>query len=166
MIPHPDKKRIGFCRNMARKKLNKYFLEFPPFKLPIPIVDIARYFRFEIFELNNLGKHQRAIKYVQEGRKLIGINSTFSLVNRRFSIGHELGHDFLGHPSEDECSKDEVKFYDREADEFSAEMLIPFEDLKIRIQKNSSISDLISLYNVSEQALFLKIQNQNLLKFL
>ena len=160
-----DKKRIGFCREVARKKLDKYFLSFPPFRLPVPIQDIVKYFGYEVFQLTDLGKHQRAIKYELENRKLIGINSSYPLVNQRFSLGHELGHDLLGHPKEDECDEDERKIYDKEADEFSAEMLIPFEDLKLRIKSGSNVPSLAKLYLVSETALIIKIQNQNLLKY-
>jgi len=163
-----DKKRIGFCREMARKKLDKFFSKFPPFILPIPVFEIVKSFGYEIYPLNDLGKHQRAIKYEikSENRKLIGLNSTYPLVNQRFSLGHELGHELLGHPNEDECDEDERKVCDREADEFSAELLIPFDDLKIKLKKKVSIPELARIYLVSEQALILKINNQNLLKYI
>lgn len=167
MLPPPDKKRIGFCREMARKKLDKFFKHTPPFSLPIPINKIAEFYGFEIYKLDTLGKYQRAMKFEDksEKRKLIGLNSTYPLVNQRFSIGHELGHNFLNHPNEDECDEDERKLYDREADEFSAELLIPFEDLKIKVKNKINIPDLAKVYLVSETALVIKIQNQNLLKY-
>lgn len=164
----PDKKRIGYSREMARKMLDEFFRNSPPIRLPVPILDVAKYYGFEIYPLDNLNTHQRALKFEVPGedRKLIGINSQYPLVNQRFSIGHELGHFYLAHPAEGETDEDETKIYDKEADEFSAELLIPYNILKEKLISGLKPKELAILFLVSEQALFIKIQNQNLIKYL
>ena len=161
---NPIKKRKGFARDMARKTLDEYFLRNPPIRIPIPIDKVAEFYGFEIFELNDLNEHQRAIKkeIKSENRKLIGLNASYPFVNKRFSIGHELGHHFLGHEEEDDCHNEENIVNNREADEFSAELLIPLSILKKLLKEKNSPAEIARLLIVSEQALWLKIINQNL----
>jgi len=161
-------KRKGYCRKFARKIVNDYFKNNPPIELPIPVEKLATYNGFEIFELDSLGANQRAIFYNSkiENRKLIGINKDYHINNKRFSIGHELGHYFLGHPPEFDCTEDEIKVYNQEADEFSGELLLPLDLLKEKIKEIKNIKELATIFQVSEQALFIKIQNQGLLKHL
>lgn len=164
----PDKKRIGYAREMARKMLEEFFRNNSPEILPIPIFEVAKYFGFEVYELDNLGPHQRAIKFEMPGedRKFIGINSKYPLVNQRFSIGHELGHFYLAHPREGDTDDDETKIYDQEADEFGAELLMPYKMLKAKVLERINTKELAKIFLVSEQALFIKLQNQNLIKHL
>ena len=83
-----EKKRIGYPRQKARIVLNEYFAKSPTFRLPIPIQEIAESYGFEIYELDNLSKHQRALKmeFSGENRKFIGLNSSYHRHNQRFSI--------------------------------------------------------------------------------
>ena len=160
-----EKKRIGYARSLARKVIKEYFKKNPPETLPIPIEKIAEYNGFEIFDLDSLNANQNAIVYFlnEENRKLIGINKNYHVHNKRFSIGHELGHYFIGHPPESECTEEEVKLYNQEADEFSAEILMPLNLLKSKIKELKDAKKVASLFLVSEQALWIKIKNQNLI---
>lgn len=160
-------KRKGYCRTLARKVIKEYFEKNPPVQIPIPVDKIAIYNGFEIFDLETLDKNQRAIFYnnKEENRKLIGINKNYHIHNKRFSIGHELGHYFLGHPPEFECTDEEIKLYNQEADEFSSELLLPLDLLKEKIKKIKDLKVLSNIFQVSEQALFIKVSNQGLLKY-
>jgi Zn-dependent peptidase ImmA (M78 family) len=160
------KKRTGYIRKRARKIIDDYFTKNPPKNIPIPIDIIAQYSGFEIYELETMDSKQRAIFYnlKEEKRKLIGLNKNYHIHNKRFSIGHELGHYFLGHPPESECTEEEIKLYNQEADEFSGELLIPLELLKQKIKEIKDPQKIATLFNVSEQALWIKIQNQGLIK--
>ena len=164
----PDlKKRRGYCRKLARKVINDYFKENPPVEIPIPVEKIAIFNGFEIFDLESIDPNQRAmfLDSKEDNRKFIGLNKNYHLHNKRFSIGHELGHHFLGHPPESECSEEEIKLYNQEADEFSGELLIPLELLKEKIIEIKDVKKISHLFQVSEQALFIKINNQGLLKY-
>lgn len=165
---HSEGKHIGYARQKARTVLQEYFTKNPPERLPIPVREIAEFHGFEIYELKTMNKHQRAIKQdVQsEGRKLIGLNANYHRHNQRFSIGHELGHYFLGHPPEEDCDEDQIKLYNSEADEFSAELLMPFSMLKEKLVEIKDIPSLAKVFDVSEQALSIKISQQKLLSIL
>jgi len=167
-IDSSDKKRSGYPRKVARTLLKDYFAKNPPFTLPIPIKEIAEFYRFEVYELASLNKHQRGIKVenTEEKRKLIGVNEIYSVTNKRFTIGHEMGHDFLGHPPESECSEEEIRIFNSEADEFSAEMLMPLDILKTKIKEIRDVKKIAKLFLVSEEALWIKIKNQHLLNLL
>ena len=106
-----DNKRVGYARELARKTINEYFTNNPPQVLPIPIKDIAEYHGFELYDLDTMNENQKAIVYFlpEDGRKLIGVNRKYHIHNQRFSIGHELGHYFISHPIEAECTDDEYK---------------------------------------------------------
>ena len=160
-------KRTGYCRKLARNILTNYFKYYPPLEPPIPIEKIAEFNGFEIYELDSLNQNHRGVFFnlKEEKRKLIGINKNFHEHNKRFSIGHELGHYFLDHPPESDCSDEEIKTYNQEADEFSGELLLPLELLKTKIKTIKDVKELAKLFQVSEQALFIKIQNQGLLKY-
>ena len=163
-----NKKRKGYPREMARKILNEYFLRNSPFQLPIPVKEIATFYGYEIYQLDSLGEHQRALKreLKEENRKLIGLNRNYHPHNQRFSIGHELGHHFLGHPIEDDCEQNEIKIFNQEADEFSAELLMPLDHLKEKLKILKDPNKVAQLFDVSVEALWIKIQNQNLISFL
>ena len=160
-------KRRGYCRKLARKVINDYFKENPSIELPIPVEKIAIYNGFEMFDLESLDSNQRAIFFnsKEDNRKLIGLNKNYHIHNKRFSIGHELGHYFLGHPPEFDCNEEEIKVYNQEADEFSGELLLPLEILKEKIKEVKDVKELARIFQVSDQALFIKIQNQGLLKY-
>lgn len=167
MIELP-KKRLGHPRDVARRVLGEYFDKHPPISLPVPIDKIAEANGFEIIPLDSLDKNHRAILQIlpEENRKLIGLNTRYRRHNHRFSIGHELGHYFLGHPVEDDSSDEEVIVFDREADEFSAELLIPLAQLKDALTKLKDVKALARLFDVSEEALWRKIDGQHLLSLL
>lgn len=162
------KKRVGYPRESARSLLMQYFTKHPPLSLPIPVENIAEYLGFEIIPLEQLDSGHCALKIEipEEGRKLIGINSKYHIHNRRFSIGHELGHHIMGHPVESDCSDEEIKIFNSEADEFAAELLIPADELKSRLKKVKDPKALAIEFQVSEQALWIKMKSQNLLKLL
>jgi Zn-dependent peptidase ImmA (M78 family) len=162
------KKRSGYARESARSLLKEFFRNYPPVRYPVPVEEIVQYLGFELHLLDNLDENHRAIKLelLDEDRKLIGLNAKYHIHNRRFSMGHEIGHHVLAHPSESDCSDEEIKTYNQEADEFAGELLIPLEELKRRMKLNKDVKSLAKEFLVSEQALWIKIQNQNLLNLL
>ena len=161
------KNSIGHIRKMARNILKEYFSDHQNIIKPIPIDDIAKKFNIEIHYLDSLEKSHKAIKHIspEDGRLLIGINKHYHIHSQRFSIGHELGHHFLGHPPESKYTNDEIICYNHEADEFSAEILMPLSELKQALKKDS-IDDIAKALCVSRDALFIKIKNSNLLRYI
>ena len=165
---NPDGKHIGYARQKARSILQEYFAKNPPERLPVPIKEIAELYGFEIYELKTMSKHQRAIKQdvPSENRKLIGVNASYHRHNQRVSIGHELGHYFLGHPPEEDCDDEQIKLFNSEADEFSAELLMPLDMLKQKLVELKDVPNVARTFDVSEQALWIKISGQRLTNLL
>ncbi|MBD3253513.1 MAG: ImmA/IrrE family metallo-endopeptidase [Candidatus Lokiarchaeota archaeon] len=161
-------KQIAFCRQKARNILKEFENRQGEIQLPVPIDEIASFYGFEIYPLETIPNEQSAIIILDSDskRKLIGINSNHHNNRQRFSIGHELGHFFLSHPSEKECDEDEIKLYNRQADEFSAELLIPLKLLKTSIKEIKDIGLLAKKFGVSEQAIWIKIKQQKLLNMI
>lgn len=164
----PEGKHVSYARQKARSVLQEYFTKDPPIRLPIPVREIAAVHGFEIYELKSMNKHHRALKQdiPSEGRKLIGLNANYHRHNQRFSIGHELGHHFLGHSPEEDCDEEQIKLFNSEADEFSAELLMPLDMLKEKLVEMKDIPSIAKAFDVSEQALWIKICEQRLLSLL
>lgn len=158
-----EKKRVGFARNQARNLLKRY-QSTTGIKIDyeVPIIDIAEYLGFQIEFLDSLSDHHSAIIYPED--MLIGLNGRHHPHRQRFSLGHELGHHLLKHPPEFDVSPEEAKICNKEADEFSGELLVPLNALKHALNHTTAISELSNLFNVSQEVLTIKILNQNLLK--
>jgi Zn-dependent peptidase ImmA (M78 family) len=83
---------------------------------------------------------------------LIEVNADRSLTTQRFSVGHELGHKKMGHRG---CGTDAKQ--EREANVFAAELLMPLSLLKKAIGKHRSLGDLARLFQVSKEAMQIKL---------
>lgn len=158
-----DKKRIGFVRKQARSLLEKFkSATGPKTEYEVPIINIAEYLGFHIENLDSMADHHSAIIYPDD--MLIGLNKSHHPHRQRFSLGHELGHYLLRHLPEFELPPEEAKICNKEADEFSGELLVPLESLKRSLNHTKSISDLAHLFNVSQDVITIRLLNQNLLK--
>lgn len=114
-----------------------------------------------------------------EQHAVIGVNSSHPTVRQRFTIAHELGH-FLLHQSDplhvdravqakfrNELSKQGTDLDEIEANLFAAELLMPrimiAQDLHqndvVDILDDHFFNELAQRYNVSTQALLLRLMN-------
>jgi len=89
---------------------------------------------------------------------VIELNSDRSLTSQRFSVGHELGHRKMGHHG---CGTDPKR--EREANVFAAELLMPLALLKKALAKQRSLGELARLFQVSKEAMQIKLQEQGML---
>ena len=156
------RKRVGYCRKAARKLLERFALRNGELKPPIPVWNIAEIEGFEIHLMQNWSDKQSAL--VNHAEKLIGINRKHHPHRQRFSLGHEIGHIVLQHPAESELGDEENRLCDREADEFAGELLVPYNLLKIEIEKNKDVDNLARIFNVSTQVITIRLISQNLLR--
>ncbi len=158
-----EKKRVGLARNQARSLLERYQKTTgTKIDYEVPIIDIANNLGFYIELLDSLPDHHSAIIYPDD--MLIGLNKRHHPHRQRFSLGHELGHYLLKHKPEFELPPEEAKICNNEANEFSGELLVPLESLKRALNHTKIISELAHIFNVSQDALTIRILNQNLLK--
>lgn len=158
-----DKKRIGYCRDFARKVLSKHYPTLSQSDLPIKLDLITSQLGYETILLDEMNHNHSAL--VLRDKKLIGLNSKHHIHRRRFSLGHELGHIFLDHPFEEDCELKEIKIINSEADEFASELLVPLSLFKILIKKYDT-SKLSKLFLVSRDVIIIKAQQNHLFSFL
>ena len=140
-------------------------------RFPVPVEQLAtEYSRLRFpdapvvaVEGRPLGSFEGALYPVRDGKGWAVIyNSAVSDGRRRFTIAHEFGH-YLMHrplfPGGLECSEESVTFRDgseleKEADEFAAYLLMPFDDFRAQLPADAvpSLDDLSALaerYGVS-----------------
>jgi Zn-dependent peptidase ImmA (M78 family) len=166
------------AEQLARKVLRDEGVVGPP----IPVEDVARAhgaeLSFEPFKGGISG-----MLYRDPQRKVIGVNSVHSATRQRFTIAHELGH-LLLHETRamivdthvyrrDEVSSMGTKKEEREANAFAAELLMPrdlvevaFDELSFEqpaIAASQLVSRLAALFEVSEQAMGIRLGNLGIL---
>jgi len=166
--------RIGYSRNAARRIINDLKIKEPP----VSVNQIAKHLKLEVWEYDKLPDKISAL-LIYEKKRII-INPNHAVTRKRFSIAHEIGHFALGHthdiPEQDDSDMDFIisshlrKQYsgeqESEASEFAAELLMPFEMLKIYYPaKKDRPSDLAELFNVSEEAMWIRLCKQKMIKY-
>jgi Zn-dependent peptidase ImmA (M78 family) len=147
--------RESHCLILARSVLGRLEQMTGHKQLPVPIETIASLCGYQVIMLTTLPLELSGI--VSLDKKLIGINGKHHPRRQRFSLAHELGHILLKHAPEARCSQDEIRRFNREADIFAAELLMPSDDLRNMAVKECDLSILRTRYDVSNEALRLKL---------
>lgn len=156
-------KRVKYARDFARKILKEVYPVMQPKDLPIDVNKIVEHLGFEVHFLDSMDDKHSAI--ILRDDKLVGLNESHHPHRTRFSVGHELGHFLLEHPPEEDCNPDEIRIWNQEADEFAAELLVPYELLKTLIKSNSS-NELARHFNVSRDVVIIHAQKTRLFSYL
>jgi len=156
-LPKP---RTGYCRNIARKELNRFYGTLTLANLPIDVESICAKKNIPVEALQQCDNGHSAI--VIPGIKAIGYNVNHHPHRTRFSIAHELGHFLLGHDSEEDNDQ-LVRYADREADIFAGELLVPLKLLKEALNSKAPVDRIVSLFNVSKEVIFIQLKEHRLL---
>lgn len=170
--------RYAIARRKARELLKTARIE----KAPVPVEQLAvlagATIRYEPFAGELSGMVHRSSAGV-----IIGVNSMHAPTRRRFTIAHELGH-LLLHRNEElhvderfpigfrsELSSKAIDAAEIEANQFAAEMLMPsatlikdVRTLPTDIDSETAISQLAQLYQVSEQAMTIRLSALGILR--
>ncbi len=107
---------------------------------------------------------------------MIGLNRNHPPVRRLFSLAHEFGHFVLNHhmwfdsnhdvsidnPPSEGC-EGEDRTPEREANIFAAELLVPRAILKREARPGCTAQELARLFRVSDQTIFIALQDGRLL---
>lgn len=163
-----QEKRVGYCRDMARKLLKDHGI----IAAPVRVEDIATSEGFVVKYLH--GESNSFSGILHRDLKAIGINSDHPKVRQRFSIAHELGHFYLQHPQEEESimsddDSEEWKMCESEANEFAGELLVPKDILKAEcaaLKKKAleeKIAALLLTFNISREVLVIQLTKHGLL---
>lgn len=147
-----DERRIGYCRELARTVLRQHGIRRPP----VDVLAMAEAEGIQVAEADLGSVEGRA--YRADGAWVIEVNSRRARVAQRFTIGHEIGHIKLGH---DSCGEDPVQ--ERQANVFGAELLMPLALLKRALKTIQALGELATLFQVSREAMRIKLDEQRLL---
>ncbi len=136
---------------------------------PIDIDEVALSLGFKVVRYPFPDKLKGRV-LIKDGVKVIGVNENHPVALQRYTIAHELGHYLNGHEHyEKTFIADETRFFDpnfqqeKEADAFAAEILMPKYILeKDLAELGLDINKLIEKYQVSEQALWIRLTSLRL----
>jgi transcriptional regulator with XRE-family HTH domain len=104
----------------------------------------------------------------QVGGAIIAVNDQHAPKRQRFTIAHELGHHILGHTERfhlnlsDDTPPEHNYRFERAANEFAADLLMPRRLLAGAFETNSSTSALASMFEVSDIAMGYRLVNLGL----
>ena len=162
------KPRYSFASKLAQKLLTDSKTKYPPVELDSILEHLG------IKKLPyKFPKHVSAVLMKMNAVTVIGVNQEHPPARQRFSIAHEIGHFMLGHHTETIVDSEEIsegrfditgenKLQEQEANCFASELLMPIESLKQEFAKLKNAKTLSELYNVSEQALWIRLMHLKL----
>jgi len=159
-----DSVRIGFVRKKARQIIKDSKTTSPPVILRKIIDFLGKEFDIEIIKADFCGEYDGITVTIGDSHAL-GFDENSPINRKRFSIAHELGHIVLGHTNgkNDDYDFDSKDFREHEANEFAAELLVPYDFLKKDVNSGLTVKDLSCKYYVSEQMLWNRIRECKLL---
>lgn len=144
-------------------------------KAPVPIEKVAELFAIKIIPYNFPENFSGLIQEVN-GQMVIGVNKKHHPNRQRFTISHEIAHYLLGHSVGHSIGLTNDIFEsnqsileankEKEANVFAGELLMPTNILTADIQRlrgKAKIPDLAKMYEVSEQAMSIRLLETGLI---
>ncbi len=135
---------------------------------PVPVKEIAEQVGVPVFEWS-FEDEVSAVLVRSQQLIAIGVNKDHPLTRRRFSIAHELGHAVLGHKAENVYIEligadltpernPQREDDEREANRLAADLLMPKAWVEKDWKQHNDISKMTKRYGVSEQAMWIRLQ--------
>lgn len=170
---------------VARAQAEQLLTRLGKTSIPIDVRALTRELGLELVE-QPLGEIS-GLLMTGNGRSLVAVNSEHHENRKRFSIGHELGHFYLGHQFEAgaHVHVDRGNFISArgpraaagidpkeiEANQFSAALLMPASAVRAEVQKRTvgaplfdeQVRELAEMFVVSEQAMTIRLSTLGLL---
>jgi Zn-dependent peptidase ImmA (M78 family) len=163
-------------RRKVKELLNDSKITAPP----VLVDQIAEHLNIKV-QYAPLQDDVSGLLYRENKSAVIGVNGLHSSVRQRFTIAHELGHYVLGRDGEffldrpvlfrSDKSRDENPEEEKDANAFAAELLMPEEmvleeiaSIKYKeLELEDAIKRLARVFNVSMQAMLIRLQKLNLI---
>ena len=172
--------------SLIERKARDIFERYGEGYFPINVELIAKNLGLEV-KSQDLGNNVSGVLFIKDGRGIIGFNEieNISIVRKRFTIAHEIGHyilhrhdqnlfvdhkEFKAMYRDSDSSKGEI-IQEKEANAFAAAILMPKDMILKRLDKmtfdlgsdeEDSISVLANEFNVSSQAMNFRLRRLNL----
>jgi Zn-dependent peptidase ImmA (M78 family) len=163
-----EKPRYGYARQMARKVLKDCGITEPPVDLEYLLEKQG----YEYLEVDTFPKKVDALFVETAGSCYFAVNGCHHLHRKRFSVAHEFGHILLKHnvgyydteisidtPPEAQYHTNAEDAFEKEANAFAGELLIPLDMLKKEFGRSPEIPVLAKLFLVSQDAMAVAISN-------
>ena len=160
-----EKPRYSHATKVAQKILKDAKINMPP----VDLKKILANLNINLLSYSFPNKVS-AILLKEKNMLVVGVNSNQHQHRQRFSIAHEIGHYVLGHYKDIFVDFSEIsegrfdafdighnKIQEQEANYFASELLMPSEMIKRDFEKIGNINEIINLYNVSKDALWVKL---------
>jgi len=158
-----NKPRVGLSRNLARKLLVDVGIKKPPILIR-DIVDHLKKDRDLSVYSWSLGNNTDGIQITEGEKATIGYNNSQHPHRQRFTVAHEIGHLLLGHTGKNLIlDLNSKKSEEVEANQFAAELLMPLDMIKKDLQNKRNPKDIAKIYNVSEEAVWWRLYDCELI---
>jgi len=156
---------IENAKNLAKKILSEVGLKTPPILLRKIVAHLKPIYNLEIYAREDFGEFLSGIRVTEGELSTIGYNQKHSIHRKRFTVAHEIGHVVMSHPNITTFTNLESNDpFETEANQFAAELLMPFVMLKNDIKNGIKNPRLLAdRYNVSEEAMWWRILECKLL---
>ena len=150
-----------YIESVATKALQSVDCKQPP----VPLEEIVGKMGLKIVEFDF---HEGISAVLKPEHNVIGVNKNHHPVRKRFSVAHELGHFLLGHGDGQEIIDEEFGKpfpQETEANAFASALLMPAKWIKDSVAKKGlDLEELAKTYEVSKQALTIRLLALNLIK--
>lgn len=157
--------RTLVARKLARALIKQVGFKSPPVSLWKIIVHLKLESKFDVQPVEDFGENISGVIVVIDDSTIIGFNKKQHWHRRRFTIAHEIGHFKMGSMHNDlMAALTSNNPAEIEANQFAAELLIPYQFLKTDFQNSTkSIDELSMKYRVSKEAMGWRISKSGLL---
>lgn len=149
-----------------RSKVNSILKKLDINKAPVDVEKVAEFFSLNVIYYPKFPDSISGTIIKDVDLHAIGVNANHPKVRQRFTIAHELGHYIMGHDQKTvlDNSFDKKTDNEKEANKFASELLMPIDFLKNDLDKeNYNIPSLAKKYEVSEQAMSIRLLETNLI---
>ncbi|RJP28010.1 MAG: ImmA/IrrE family metallo-endopeptidase [Candidatus Omnitrophota bacterium] len=160
-----EKPRYSHASKIAQKALKEAQVNAPP----VDVNKILNGLRINFLPYSFPDKVS-AILLKDNNMLVIGVNKNHPPNRQRFSIAHEIGHYLLGHYKEifvdtaeisegrfEAADEEHNKVQEQEANYFAGELLMPSDMLKKDFLKLKNVEEIAKLYQVSKEALWIRL---------
>ena len=160
-----EKPRYSHATKIAQKVLKESQVSV----LPIDLNKILMHLGINLLP-HSFPEKVSAILLKENNMFVVGVNSSHHPHRQRFSIAHEIGHYMLGHYRDNFVDNEDIsegrydpfdtehnKVQEQEANYFAGELLMPSDMLKRDFDKLRNVEEIAKLYNVSKEALWIRL---------